>query len=93
MTLQAVDMWSVGVILFILLGGSPPFYDRDEVRQRHLMPQGFRHICLTRQNCALVPGAQDALFDKIKRADYTFQPRIIWECVSDEAKVCIYTAA
>lgn len=27
---RAVDMWSVGVITFILLGGYPPFYDKTD---------------------------------------------------------------
>lgn len=28
----ACDLWSMGVILFILLGGYPPFYDESEPR-------------------------------------------------------------
>ncbi|KAK3254710.1 hypothetical protein CYMTET_36083 [Cymbomonas tetramitiformis] len=27
----AVDMWSAGIVLFILLGGYPPFYDESEM--------------------------------------------------------------
>ena len=41
---QSCDFWSVGVVLFILLSGSPPFYDPDNL----------------------------ALFEKIKRCDYSF---------------------
>lgn len=29
---KAVDLWSLGVVTFILLGGYPPFYDRDQKR-------------------------------------------------------------
>jgi len=29
---EKADMWSVGVILFILLGGYPPFYDHDQTK-------------------------------------------------------------
>ncbi|CAM9817731.1 unnamed protein product, partial [Ascophyllum nodosum] len=29
---MSVDMWSTGVIIFIILGGYPPFYDQDQRR-------------------------------------------------------------
>lgn len=35
-----VDMWSLGVILYTLLGGYPPFYDEDKVQQMKLIKKG-----------------------------------------------------
>lgn len=29
---QSVDMWSIGVIIYILLGGYPPFMDENQTR-------------------------------------------------------------
>lgn len=37
---RSVDMWSAGVILFILLGGYPPFFDDDEVVMFHKIRRG-----------------------------------------------------
>lgn len=34
------DMWSCGVILFVLLGGYPPFYDEHEPTLFNLIRKG-----------------------------------------------------
>lgn len=49
----AVDLWSAGVVLFILLGGYPPFFDESE----------------------------PALFEKIRRGNYSFDDPL-WENIS-----------
>lgn len=36
----AVDMWSIGIILYILLCGYPPFYDEDNARLFRLIKAG-----------------------------------------------------
>lgn len=54
------DMWSIGVIIYILLGGYAPFMENN----------------------------QNALFFKIKRAEYEFHDRY-WAGISDEAKELI----
>lgn len=37
---KEVDMWSLGVILYILLCGFPPFYDEDHIRMFALINKG-----------------------------------------------------
>lgn len=37
---QLVDMWSIGVIVYILLSGTPPFYDENENKQFDMIMKG-----------------------------------------------------
>lgn len=37
---RAVDMWSIGVVLYILLGGYPPFHDENEQVQYRNIAEG-----------------------------------------------------
>lgn len=41
--LQSVDMWSIGVIIYTLLGGYPPFHDENQTRLfRRIKAGSFR---------------------------------------------------
>lgn len=37
---KPVDMWSVGVIMYILLGGYPPFHDDNQARLYQKIKKG-----------------------------------------------------
>ena len=37
---KSVDMWSVGVIMYILLGGYPPFHDDNQAKLYQKIKKG-----------------------------------------------------
>lgn len=37
---KEVDMWSAGVLLFVMLGGYPPFYDEDNAKLLMAVQEG-----------------------------------------------------
>lgn len=44
----AVDMWAVGVVAFVLIGGYLPFHDKDERKRRALIRSGMYDFNPTR---------------------------------------------
>jgi MAP kinase interacting serine/threonine kinase len=67
------DMWSLGIIIFVMLSGYTPFYgecDRDDCGWN----QG--QFC---EDC------QENLFEKIREGSFEFPPEE-WDNISDEAK-------
>lgn len=54
-----VDMWAAGVIMFILLGGYPPFYEEGEENNRNIVKGKFKFkVSKTGRQCDVTVGAR-----------------------------------
>lgn len=48
-----VDLWSAGIILFMLLGGYPPFFSENEVRESRYIAFYCNSVLLHHTTCSI----------------------------------------